>query len=327
MSIVCKHFGPCSGCQRLLSSEGLGWRLRSKLAVRGDKIGLFREHSHEVLPIPCCLVHHPLINEVSQLIHLPGYDEKSHTGLLRYIQLDVVENSVCVALSLNTQQLDKQTDRYLSQLVENPLIHSLWTNFNPHKTNTIFSSKWQHISGPKWYTRRMAGEEIYLSPQVFMQPNWALFEQLVTTLKSWIAENQRIVEFYAGVGTVSVPLSTGAQTLVAVEENPFAEPLFRLACDVPYHCGDVDDFIDLIDEADVIIADPPRKGLSKKLLSKICSSDKTFYYISCNQESWERDRDTLLASGWKLGRVVSYPMIPGTDHVEILSEFVNLDAR
>ena len=88
--LACSHFPSCSGCSyelsdclplflkdfpfplEIVSKDLTKWRMRSKLAIRGTNtaplIGLFKKGSHTVLPIPLCLVHHPLINKTVRIV-------------------------------------------------------------------------------------------------------------------------------------------------------------------------------------------------------------------------------------------------------------------
>ena len=126
--INCPHFSLCSGCTineyvdsppiadevrryfsqkqidvKIIVDEVVGWRYRAKLAVRGSHVnplvGLYREGSHEVVNIPFCKVHHPLINlgveKLKKFItdqHVEPYNENSQKGLLRYVQFVVEIN-------------------------------------------------------------------------------------------------------------------------------------------------------------------------------------------------------------------------------------------
>ncbi|KAF5834701.1 hypothetical protein DUNSADRAFT_8526 [Dunaliella salina] len=130
-TIICEHFDACSGCSvatgvfrpaqylqaaqffgsiglshfPLVTGPTMGWRCRAKLAVRGEAgrpvIGLFREGSHEVTPIPNCSIHHPRINQavalIKQLTQQQGtvpYEEATGRGQLRYIQLTAVSSDL-----------------------------------------------------------------------------------------------------------------------------------------------------------------------------------------------------------------------------------------
>jgi 23S rRNA (uracil1939-C5)-methyltransferase len=101
--------------------------------------------------------------------------------------------------------------------------------------------------------------------------------------------------------------------------------------------------------ADVLIVDPPRKGLEDEVLEELCkpinkkqdpveSSDllsisdelvnwtndaTTLIYVSCGFDALARDCETLLSSraGWALESATGYVLFPGSNHVETLCIF------
>lgn len=102
--------------------------------------------------------------------------------------------------------------------------------------------------------------------------------------------------------------------------------------------------------ADVIIVDPPRKGLEPEVLEEFCkpfspnqlfvedkdllprrqdnrinwaNDVKTLIYVSCGFDALARDCDRLLRSnsGWMLESATGYILFPGSDHVETLAVF------
>ena len=159
---ICDHFNPCGGCSESLSRDPppiwqevltffapfampelhagfpVRWRHRAKVAVRGTSqhplIGLFKRFSHEVLPIPACLVHHAHLNQAFEMIRvwmiqqgLQPYHEKTHQGHLRYLQ-GVVERStgrVQLTFVLNLNKQDPQARNWQT------LIHQLGEK-SPH---------------------------------------------------------------------------------------------------------------------------------------------------------------------------------------------------
>ena len=97
--------------------------------------------------------------------------------------------------------------------------------------------------------------------------------------------------------------------------------------------------------ADVLIVDPPRKGLDEPVLQQLCQAYnpnqlyaekpnglshmprhainwtndvKTLIYVSCGFDALARDCDQLLSSnaGWKLESATGYVLFPGSNHVE-----------
>lgn len=348
----CPHFAFCSGCSHLLDkpwpsainaipfpleliSEHLTkWRHRSKLAIRGTTkkplIGLFKKDSHQVEPIPHCLVHHPLINQavetLKELIIKTGiepYNER--TGLLRYAQFDIVENKIMQALVINSHVVDNQIQKLVDLLVEKGCF-SLWINLNTRSDNVIFSPTWEHLYGERYLWRPIAGIPIATTPAAFSQANPSLFSALVASLREELRPGAKIVEFYAGNGSVSLPLLEKARSLIAIEQNPLTEELFYASlpksCSARYITGDVTAGLPFLAEADTIIVDPPRKGLDKQLLVALKeATNKDLFYISCGLSSFLQDYDELMKSGWTLQKARAYLLFPGSDHIELLVSF------
>ena len=101
--------------------------------------------------------------------------------------------------------------------------------------------------------------------------------------------------------------------------------------------------------ADVLIVDPPRKGLEQEVLDELCkdinpnqdsvesaavlatpdhlanwvNDVKHLIYVSCGFEALTRDAERLLTSnaGWRLESATGYVLFPGSDHVETLCCF------
>ncbi len=85
------------------------------------------------------------------------------------------------------------------------------------------------------------------------------------------------------------------------------------------------------DDVEVIVVDPPRKGLEGALLDVLCGKHgttvlparcQTLIYLSCGFDALQRDCDALLSSGmWKLVHVETFLFFPGNDALETLVVF------
>lgn len=325
------------------------WRCRAKLAVRGTVkhpiIGLFKRHSHEAIPIPFCQVHHPRINLAVQFIRdwmirhgLRPYDEKKHQGNLRYLQC-VIERStgkIQAVLVLNFEELDskaikgwKEALLKLPQETDTNFWHSLWINFNSKKTNTIFGEKWHLLWGEEFVWEKLGPVQVCFQPANFAQANLGLFEQLLGRISEWINEKARVVEYYAGVGIIGLSIASKCSWIKCVEINPHAEICFNLAKEklpqdvekrVSFFTGSTDNALDLMLDADTVIVDPPRKGLSEQCINSLGqTSVNKIIYVSCNWESFKRDFEKLRAKGWLLTHLEGYALFPGSNHVELLA--------
>jgi len=76
-------------------------------------------------------------------------------------------------------------------------------------------------------------------------------------------------------------------------------------------------------DAQVVIADPPRKGLDPELSEYLSEyPPERFVYVSCGLESLLRDTARLTARGrLRLGALTAFNLLPFTEHVETVACF------
>lgn len=327
-----------------------GWRCRAKLATRGTadnpQIGLFEEGSHHVVDIPLCQVHHPAINQAIEILRvwisqnkISLYDEQTGLGFLRYLQLAVERKTMRVQLVLviNQRQDVWEKDKgngLLESLWQNPQAcwHSIWLNFNPRKDNVIFSPRWQHVFGEKWLWERFLERDVCFHPASFAQANPEMFEKLLESVKKHIPQTN-LIEFYAGVGVIGLVVAERCKTVCCVEIVPLAQTCFEesvkrlpvgLAARLTYICDSAVKQEHLLDgPVQVVLVDPPRKGLDEALLKKLYKPNhlQRLIYISCGWESFKHDCQQLLLNGWKLGHAETFLFFPGSEHLEVLAVF------
>jgi 23S rRNA (uracil1939-C5)-methyltransferase len=340
----------CSLCFH--KDQANGWRLRAKLAIQGTavapRIGLYKEKTHDVIDIPSCKVHHPSINQAVELLRkkipligLTPYNEKTQAGELRYAQFTVERSSgkVQMALVVNSNGLSESTARN-SLAVLNALQkddhfsfwHSLWLNFNPLQTNTIFGSQWHLSYGEPFIWEFFGRTQVCFLPSSFAQANLNLFEKMLDRLIELVPEGCDLAEFYAGTGCIGLFLAKKCRSVVCCEVNPYGEECFQhskaklppeISKNIFYHVGKAGELTDLILNSDTIVVDPPRKGLDFLFLKALCEikCSKRLIYVSCGWNAFKRDCDALLANGWSLETADSYLFFPGIDHLEILASF------
>ena len=80
------------------------------------------------------------------------------------------------------------------------------------------------------------------------------------------------------------------------------------------------------DGADLLLVDPPRRGLCADVLEALVEGDNPgltrVVYVSCGFDALQRDADALLQSGrWKVAHAEGHVLFPGSDHVETLAVF------
>lgn len=329
-------------------------RYRAKLAIEKRKenifIGLYKRNSHDVVDISNCEAHHRSINKAiafikkqlrllcnDKSIFETGliYDKKTKKGLLRYLQFFVEKESETVQLSFvvnesEVKNLDKLKKALKRLFGKNELFNSIWINLHQNNSNFIFSDKWVFVTGREYLFQKIGDWKFAFHPGAFSQSNVCLFEKLINVLKEEEMFFEKTLELYAGNGSIGLNLLDKTKKLTLVEINPFAKISFektvlknKIETDKLFYLNKpVEDAIRLIDENDCIIADPPRKGLDKCVLERIChKKNGRFIYVSCSFKSFKKDCDELLKNGWKILKSFGFWFFPKTEHVEILAIF------
>ena len=77
---------------------------------------------------------------------------------------------------------------------------------------------------------------------------------------------------------------------------------------ISYLHASASESIHLVNDAEVVIVDPPRKGLDRVLLDAILKAEnlEQMVYVSCYWKSFVRDLVKLEAAGWKVKKAEGY---------------------
>ena len=330
----------------VISGEMTGFRQRSRLAIRGrlgaPKIGLFELGTHHVVHIPNCIVHHPLINRVASVVRralvdaeITCYSDTAHAGLARYLQVVVERSSQTAQVVLVGNSETSEPFAKCFELVRERLgseLHSLWWNGNTERANTILGPSFELICGAPSVVEHFNGPAVHYPPGAFGQNNLEIAERIVAHARAEIPEGSRVAEFYAGVGAIGLSVLERASELRLNEIAPQSLLGLNLglgalsAADrakITVFPGAAGQALATAEDADIVIADPPRKGLDAELASWLAESPPSrFVYVSCGLESFLRDTEVLLGGGkLRLAALTAYTLLPFTEHVETVARF------
>ncbi|HLZ98075.1 MAG TPA: hypothetical protein VKP66_08985 [Steroidobacteraceae bacterium] len=330
----------------VISGQTGGYRHRARLAIRGrvgtPKLGLFQTDTHRVVHIPNCSVQHPLINRVAAVVrralvdaNVTCYSDAAHLGHARYLQVVVERSSqtaqvVLIANSTTPEPLAACLDLIRERL--GPELHSLWFNSNCERSNTILGPGFHRWCGPECVVERFGGAAVHYPPGAFGQNNLEIAQSIIEHVRGQIPGGSRVAEFYAGVGAIGLSVLAVARELRMNEVSPHS--LRGLALGLAELDPASRDTISLVPgtagasclaaaEADVVIADPPRKGLDPQLTDYLSEQPpERFVYVSCGLESFINDAARLTSPGkLRLGALTAFNLLPFTDHVETVARF------
>jgi len=303
---------------------------------------MFELGTHRVVHIPSCSVQHPLINRVAAVVRralvdaeVTIYSEAAHLGLARYLQV-VVERgsqSAQVVLVANSPTAEPMADclNLIRERLGNEL-HSLWFSAQCDRSNTILGPDFRNWCGPASLIERFGGAAVHYPPGAFGQSNLDIAERIVEHVRARIPEGARVAEFYAGVGAIGLSLLPRVKELRMNEVSPHSlqglalgiaalEPADRAKVEV--FPGPAVEAHTAASGADVVIADPPRKGLDRELAEYLREQPpERFLYVSCGLESFLDDTARLTSGGkLRLRDLGAFNLMPFTEHVETVASF------
>ncbi len=341
----------CPAPVDLLGAQ-FGFRIRARLMVRGraasPKLGIFQSGSHRIADIPRCRIHHPRINEVAAAaraaIRATGvrpYADRPHRGDLRAIQVVIERSSgkaqvVLIANAREPEPLAALAADLAARL--GPMLHSLWWNGQPERSNALLGPHWHRWqpdssdSAAGAVRESIGGADVFFPPGAFGQSHLDLADRIVERIHAWVPDGATVTELYAGCGSIGLGLLGRCAGVCFVEIAPEAvrglalglasrPPAERARAQVRE--APAEDAADALSGAELVIADPPRKGLDARILDTLSvAPPKRLVYLSCDLGSFERDTMRLTASGQlRLAELIACDLFPNTNHVETLARF------
>ncbi len=323
----CQYFGQCGGCQlqhveyaeqlrmktqivreqlvrigrfhgevdRVLRSAigmEMPWNYRNHMRFtvwRGGQVGLMRQGTRQLLRIEQCEIACDQINQT-----------------LKNVQ----------ETTWGTQQLSVRIGQNTGDMLIQPQLQ--WRDHTPNPPLE---------SGQKTLTETLLGRRFQVSSAAFFQVNTEQAERLVEQVIEKVKEgNARIVvDAYAGVGVFAAHLSAHVEQVFAIEESPSAatDAYVNLAglSNVEWITARVEDVLPGHNPSpDVVIIDPPRRGLQLEVIDAlIASSARRVIYVSCDPATLARDLRRLVDGGFALVEVQSIDMFPHTQHIECVA--------
>ena len=191
------------------------------------------------------------------------------------------------------------------------------------------------VQGNDTIDETVDGVSFRITGTSFFQNNTAGAEHLVRLVKeaAAVTAEDTLLDAYAGGGLFAATVGREAGRVVGIEIDETAAADLHANLDRAaigeYRIirSAIEDAIERIDEYwDVVIADPPRKGLGEDGVDALtAASPRTLVYVSCDPASLARDSGLLADFGYRLDWVTPVDMFPQTFHVECVARFERAD--
>ncbi len=309
------------------------------LTVKDGKpaVGYFARHSHRVVPHDDCLLQPKattdIIKDLLPLIqYLSVYDSESGKGLLRHVYLrHTREGKYCVMPVINGTDTSPFIPVAEKLMALHPEVDSFYVNINTENTNVILGKKCVLIKGKEYLTDVLCGKSFLVSPLSFWQVNPDAAEKLLYKAREYasLKKGDVVCDLYCGTGTVGICCSDTDTRLFGIEivpqavedavrnakANGYKEDSFRFVC-ADSEKG-IEECKKTFGSPDVVFTDPPRKGMTEKVISDIVASGAgKVVYISCNPATLARDIKIFAEKGYIVTNAAVFDLFPRTGHVE-----------
>ena len=304
-------------------------------------IGVFANRTHEVIPMEKCLIQNQQSEKIAKHIlqfikenKISIYNEKTGKGLFRHVVIKVgikTKQIMCI-LVINGKIIPQEQKLIQDLITKFPEIKTIVKNINIKNTNVILSQENINIYG-EGYIEYILGEYTFkISPLSFYQVNPVQAEKLYNlgVEMAQISKKDTVFDLYCGIGTISLFMAKYAKKVYGIEivneavemakENAKSNNIIN----AEFYAGDVEIVLDdLINKkgvnADIVMFDPPRKGLDKNSINNILKiKPKKIVYISCNPATLIRDL-AMFEETYEIKNIVPVDMFPFTSHVECVS--------
>ncbi len=271
-------------------------RARIKLTHAAGRWGYLEPRSHRLLPVEDCPATHPLLREL--LPSLEGHDRPDGPRTLE--------------LRTDGRKVVGVLDR--GEPADLPGIPHLAVGGRARR-------------GDPRLELPVAGLKLRASPLSFYQVNLEGNERLVAR----VVENVRrvapgrIVDLYAGIGNITIPVALALGVPVAAVEHEgqatrdLAHNAATYGLDVEIHTGDARRFDLTQIPFDVAILDPPRAGAGVVLERVLLQRPRAIQLVSCHLLAAARDLRTARKAGYRLTDLAVIDFFPWTHHVETLA--------
>ncbi len=302
-------------------------------------IGVFANRTHEVIPIEKCYIQNPKSEEIAKFIlnfikehNISIYNESTRQGLFRHIviKIGIKTNEIMCILVINGKTIPKEKELIEEILKKFSNVKTIVKNINTKNTNVILGQENINIYG-NGYIQDILGEYTFkISPLSFYQVNPIQAEKLyeLGVKMAQITKNDIVFDLYCGIGTISIFMAKYAKKVYGVEiveeavKDAKENAKINNVTNSEFYAGDVEKVLDdLINQKgiipDIVMFDPPRKGLDKTSISNILKiKPKKVVYISCNPATLIRDLADF-EEYYDVNTIIPVDMFPYTSHVEV----------
>jgi 23S rRNA (uracil1939-C5)-methyltransferase len=259
---------------------------------------------------------------------LGAYDRRAQTGLLRNLVVREGRRTGDMQVRLVTSDESVALDGFAEAVGAGSV---LWTRALDVGETTAGGTT-EVLHGTEAIEEELGGLRFRVSADAFFQTNTEMAERLygVATEYAGLQGWERVYDLFCGIGTIGLSLAPRAGEVWGLElvEEAIADAIANARRNeidnVRFFAGDVRlalrQLVETAGRPDVLVVDPPRAGLSAKVVRRVIEAGPTrIVYVSCNPTTLAPNAAQLVEAGYALRRVRPVDMFPQTPHIECVA--------
>jgi 23S rRNA (uracil1939-C5)-methyltransferase len=319
------------------------WRYRNKLEYSfgtgddGELVCGFHAPGrwNDIVPMTDCKLASERSNEVREQVlafcraaGLGAWDRRDQRGFLRNLVVREGRRTGQIQARLVTSPGKLDVDAFVDAVD----CDGLWWTQTADLGESTYGGETALLSGAPQLVERLGGLDFLISPEAFFQTNTEMAERLyaLATEYAGLRGHERVFDLYCGIGTIALSLAVRAREVIGVEivEAAVADALENARINeignARFYAGDIRlamrDLVEREGRPDVVVVDPPRAGLSQKVVRRIVeAAPSRIVYVSCNPTTLAPNAAQLVEAGYRLVRVRPVDMFPHTPHIECVA--------
>lgn len=303
---------------------------RNKVMVPylNGRAGFYRQNSHDIVDMNNCYLQSAVSNSIYLKIKEYFLNHNIDDCRTIIVRESNYYQQILVGLAVVKKSHYVWLPAFIDFMVENfSDIKSIVLNRHLIESNTLLSDDNQIVFGDGYIVERLKDIDYKIGLNTFFQVNTAMSERLyncVVELANFDG-SERVLDLYCGVGSIGCFVAKYVKSVVGVDIVKDSIVMARANAElnglnnIEFVCADATEYLDNNEQIfDVVIVDPPRKGLSESGIADLLrvNADR-IVYISCNVNSLARDIK-LLESGYRVEKVVGVNLFSKTFHVETI---------
>lgn len=325
-----------------VKSSEKGFRNKAKFSVTGSMenptIGLLGgDNLDEGKEILSCPLHHSKINELLPDIKkfitnckLVPYRISERKGELKGLILfhSSETNQTFLRFVLRSKEPLDRMKKWIPDLIKaHPHLQVITANIQPIPHAVLEGKEEIFFTEKLALDHKLGAIEIKVDPRSFIQTNEKISQNLYQTAASWVHELKlkRFMELYSGLGLFSMFCAASVESAMGLEINSSAvDEANRTAqtlglTHLQFKCMDAEKSLNELQKfrPEVVLVNPPRKGLGEGV--KIFQEESIPYliYSSCSHETLISDL-LKLEKNYQIQKIQIFDMFPHTKHFETL---------